>query len=347
MPKGVEPPSDPRVAAWAFEPGQLARARELRALTKTALAVRVGKTPAALSQFESGAARPDPETLARLALALGVPVGFLARLPWTAPADVEACHFRLLRSVSRAQRRQAVRVGEIIQELAALLEPEGVEFPAETLGPLKGPAASDEAIEARAAEVRRAWGLGLGPIPDPIALLEAQGVLVLPLAPACEAVDAFSHWHGGRPVAMLSMAKSPSRAHFDVAHELGHLVLHEDAGAGDAGAEREADAFASAFLLPRESFLRECPTRWSFERFRALKPRWRVSIAALVVRAYRLGRLTTASYRRAFAELNRRGLRVREPDEWTLSRPRVLRRALELVEPDLPLDALAARLALH
>jgi Zn-dependent peptidase ImmA (M78 family)/DNA-binding XRE family transcriptional regulator len=338
---------DPHIAVLRFRPEQLTRGRELRGFTKTALATAVGKTAAALSQFESGANKPDARTLASLALALGIPVGFFARSPLGAPVRLEECTFRSLRSVSQYLRRQAVRSGELMHEVALLLEEEGVELPADQVTPLRDALRASDDIEVAAAELRRAWGLGPGPLTNPITLLESKGVWVLPLSAVCDDVDAFSMWQSQRPFVMLALHKPPSRVHFDAGHELGHLLLHEDAAPASPRAEREANHFAAAFLVPRETFLQECPRRWSFETFRALKRRWHVSIQALVYRAQELERLSTGSARRAFSELNRRGLRKRECDEWELARPTVLEQSLALVRDDLSLAALADRLGLH
>ncbi|NOJ97780.1 ImmA/IrrE family metallo-endopeptidase [Corallococcus coralloides] len=339
-------PSDPRIVAMRFQPAQLTRARELRALTKTELAERVQKTPSAISQFESGVSRPDAETIARLALGLGVPVGFFAKPSGVLSIPIEGCHFRSSRSVSQYSRRQAVRIGELAQELTDFLEGEGIESPVEALTSLKRTVQTLDEIETLALDVRRAWGLGMGPIPRLVALLEGKGVRILPLINACADVDAFSVWHRGVPIVLLA-PKAASRMHFDLAHELGHLLMHEDAEPGDAELERQADSFASAFLLPQDSFLDECPARWRLSTFQALKKRWFVSIQALVVRAHRLGRLSPASYRRAFVELNQLGLRRNEPDEWMFEQPVVLRKSIELVGVDWPLEKIAAVLSLH
>ena len=345
--RGNELPDDPHLVALRFQPAQLTRARELRCLTKTALAERIDKTPSAITQFESGKVHPDGGTVARLALALAVPARFFARLSVVNATPLEACHFRSLRSVSQYLRRQAVRVGEIVQEVTLILEEEGVQFPDDGITALKSTVRSASDIEALAAEVRRHWGLGAGPIPEIIPLLESKGIRALPLVDACEAVDAFSAWVDGKPFVMLALDKPASRVHFDAVHELGHLLMHEDAVPGSPELESEADAFASSFLMPRETFLAECPSRWHFATFRALKRRWRVSIQGLVVRAYRLGRLSQSSYRRAFMDLGKLGMRMNEPDEWPLTEPAVLRRALELVTDDLPMSRIADTLGLH
>lgn len=347
MPRRSSPPTDPHLVALRFRPVQLRRARELAGLTKTELAGRIEKTASALSQFEAGVARPDAETLAGVALALQVPVWFFCRDAGDELLDLESCHFRTLRATSQGRRRQAVRVGELLDELLRVIENEGVSLPLEHVSVLRCTVSTPEEIEALAGAVRTAWGLGTGPITSPIPLAESHGIRVLPLTKACEEVDAFSFWRGNSPVALLSLAKPASRVHFDLAHELGHLLMHNDVAPGSPQAEAEADRFASAFLMPRGAFLQEAPTRWSFPVFRALKRRWHVSIQAAVHRSYQLSRLSLASYRRAFMYLNHFQMRRLEPDEWALVGPQVLSRALELVAEDLPISALSDELGIR
>lgn len=345
--RASELPNDPHLVAVRFQPSQLSRARELRGLTKTALAEQIGKTPSAVTQFENGSVRPDAETIARMALALAVPPRFFARGSLVGETPLDACHFRSLRSVSQGSRRQAVRIGELMREVTFVLEEEGIEFPRDEITPIRRAVRSREEIEQLALDVRRAWGFNLGPITSVIPLLESKGMRVLPLVDACAEVDAFSGWQGNVPFAMLSLQKPPSRVHFDAVHELGHLLMHDDVTAGSPLLESQADQFAASFLMPRETFLQECPRRWHLATFQALKRRWHVSIQALVVHAYSLGHLSVSSYRRAFMDLSRLNMRKREPDEWELDSPVVLRRALELVREDVSLRAVADALSIH
>lgn len=341
--------SDLQLALGRFHPPRLTLAREMRGLTKTELADRIGKSAAAIGQFEGSTrsiCRPDAQTLATLSLSLGVPVAFFGRVSASAPLDVDLCHFRSLRSARQRERRRLLARGTLLCELLGLLE-HYVQFPAEQVSKVAHPAESEPAIERLAIEVRRAWGLGLGPIGSVVNLLERQGVVVSRVPNSCEDVDAFSTWHDGRPLAFLVMAKeSTSRTRWDALHELGHLVMHADVTPGSPIAEREANRFAAAFLLPREVYMAECPRRLDWDHFYELKRRWKVSVSALVKRAYDLRCLSEASYRRAFIHLNQTGERYAEPYEPPDEPPTLLAKALEKVATRISLDVLAKELGL-
>lgn len=340
-------PGDSHIAAQMFQPERLTLARELRGLSKVQLSDRVQKTPSAISQFETGRTRPDAATLDKLALGLEVRLGFFAR-PGSAPLiATDNCHFRSLRSASQRDRRSLLAVGTLLCDLVNLLE-EHVSFPREQVTSVAASAQSADAIEQVAVDVRRKWGLGLGPIPAIVKLLEAKGVIVTRVPDSCAQVDAFSVWNDHRPLVFLVTGKgSHSRARFDAAHELGHLVLHADVSAASPDAEREANRFASAFLLPRESFLRECPTVLNWDHLYELKRRWRVSVAAIVKRCFDLGRLSEASYRRAFVHLNQSGERQRESrEEPPPDHPVLVRNAVDIVSREFPLPVLCEYLGL-
>lgn len=318
-------------AARDFCPERLVLAREARGLQKNELAERIEATPSAVGQFERGRIRPTPETVLRMSLALGVPPAFFAaEPPVTIPS--EACHFRRLRSSTQQEQRRVRATGALVLTLARHLETV-VDLPSESVTALSTAVEGARGPEETAGAVRRAWGLGTGPLASVVGLLEREGVIVVEAVGHSERLDAFSAWVGSRPVVFLATDKqSASRRRFDAAHELAHLVMHADVLPGALDVERDADAFAAAFLLPRAAFESECPRRLSWPRLLELKRRWKVSLAALVRRAYGLGIYSEATYRRAFVQLNERGWRWAEPEEPPMEHPQVLRRAVELLD---------------
>lgn len=318
------------LVAHQFNPESLRIARELRGFQKVDLATHLGVTPSAITQFENGSARPNPQTVGRMTMVLGFPALFFSKPQKSVIAD--GCHFRDLRSSTQTERRQMVAVSTIINEVINYVEEE-IDLPKEEVTPyiVPRPETRDE-IEKIASNLRSSWGLGLGPIDNLIGLLESKGIFVFRLLHDCERVDAFSLFLESRPVIFLNTQKgSSSRTRFDAAHELGHLIMHTDCKPGNPEQEREADHFASCFLLPKDSFLLECPHRLVWDHFRALKRRWKVSLAALVRRARDLGILSDHTYKRAYIQINQFGWRRDEPDEPEIEWPSLFPQALELL----------------
>ena len=170
--------------------------------------------------------------------------------------------------------------------------------------------------ELAAEALRTQWGLGAMSITNMVALLEQHGARVFALATDTEALDAFSFWHGATPHVFLDTRKSAERTRMDVAHELGHLVLHFKGGAsGSRQAEREAQRFAGAFLMPRDSVAANFAfDHLSLHQFIESKKLWKASLTSLIVRVRELGYITEHRYRALFAEASRMGYRQNEPE---------------------------------
>lgn len=314
----------------SFQPRQLTLARELRWMLKHELAEKVGKSPSAIGQFESGRARPEPSTISAISLALGFPAPFFAREAAEQPIALEACHWRSLRSSTVREQRYILARGELLKELVCHLEQE-VDFPPIQVPNIAPPASNDDDdIETCAIDARRAMGLRDGPIGNMVNELESIGIMVIPMDTDVRRVDAFSTWIGSRAYVFLNSFKGFStRTRFDAAHELGHLIMHQDVAPGSAEIERQADRFASAFLMPKSSFSKECPRRLNFEHIAEIKQRWKVSYAAIIYRASSLGFFSANTVRRAFVEMNVRGIRLNEPFEPPPEPPQLLKTALE------------------
>ena len=316
-------------ASAEFVPLRLTLAREASGLTKTELAKSLGLSAAAMTQFESGRTSPSDETMSHLQRRLGYPPDFYYRAI-TTRLEADACHFRRQRGATKREQRKVLAKGALLLHLADFLT-KYVNLPPVALKPPGPRPRTPDDIERIALGCREDWQLGLGPIENVVKLLETKGVLVLELLGAGTTLDAFSTWSGGRALAFLGAEKgSASRRRFDAAHELGHLLMHKPGQQGP-DIESEAHRFAAAFLLPREPFERECPSRLNWFRLRELKSRWKVSLAALVTRAYHLGIYSTATYRRAFVQLGAKGWRRNEPDEPPFESASLLRRALDAV----------------
>jgi Zn-dependent peptidase ImmA (M78 family) len=216
-----------------------------------------------------------------------------------------------------------------------------VQVPADDV-PADPTAITGERIEEAATALRRHWGLGDGPISNVLMLLENKGVLSTRYALEADTLDAFSVWdeHTDRPLMVLSADKgSAVRARFNAAHECGHLYIHRNvprqlltAPATFKLIEQQAHQFASSFLLPESAFARDhMPS--GIAGWKALKEKWKVSIAALVHRAEELGMVSQNQARSLYANLARHGWRRQEPfdDVWQPENPLVVARSVQLV----------------
>ena len=255
--------------------------------------------------YEGGEKEPGPLNLVKLAGALGFPTDFFAG-PTLDEPPFEASSFRALSNLTARHRDQALGSGAIALLLARWID-QRFELPEPNVPQLRG---IDP--ETAAMAVRREWGLGEQPIRNMIHLLESNGVRVFSLVEECRELDAFSFWLKQRAYIFLNTLKSAEHSRMDAAHELGHLVLHWREGVRGREAEREADLFGSAFLMPRGSILAQAPRGGRFADIIKAKQLWNVSATALTYRMHKLGLLSDWQYRSLFVELSRSGYRTVE-----------------------------------
>lgn len=316
-----------------FNGRRLTMARQLAGLRKARLAELIAMSPASVTGWESGAKQPNRATVAKLALALKVEPQFFAG---GAPARVEKPHFRSLRSTPQVAQDEAEAYGQFVMEIADLLE-KVVELPETMLPDL--PVAPDEAgvsPEEVAREARDFFGSPPGPIQHVVRLAERAGVVVVFSEPGIAAIDAYSLHTGTRPIIVLNPVKDDYyRQRFDVAHEIGHLIMHHDAEPGGKIAEEQANRFAAEFLMPAEEIGPLLPTTTAgrgWTKLADLKEYWGVSLAALLYRARTLGVMGDVTYRNAMIRMSQNGWRRAEPGRVSsLEAPSMLARAREVI----------------
>ncbi|RCG30214.1 ImmA/IrrE family metallo-endopeptidase [Sphaerisporangium album] len=349
----------PQAVADAFDQARLTQARRLAGLTKKDLAERIGVTPAAVGQYETGATHPRPDLVPRLAETLGVPMAFFLPGRPHAKLDGSMAHFRSLRSTRVHQRVKAVAFVEQVWELTHALERRvrlpHVDLPGFSGGEVHSGVELPRDPAAAARELRRHWGLGTGPISHLVRHMEAHGIVVVLPPPDEDAttVDAFSTSQLPRPIVVLTANRFDDihRYRFTAAHELGHLVLHGETAAGDVQQEREADTFAAEFLTPRDSILPDLPRRLDLRRLAELKHVWGVSVDSLLYRCREVGLLSDSAAGRAYQRLaalrDQPGFANEPITGYPGEHPVLLSHAFDLAasETALTLPALAAQLA--
>lgn len=327
---------DVTAVAAVFDGSRLTLARHLAGLRKSELAARISKSASAVTAWESGQNHPTPGNVAQLALGLEVDPWFFAVRAADVAQNSSMPHFRSLRSTSQIARDQAFAFGQLSVDVAASLEVH-VEFPAVDV-PSRPVESEDVDGPVEAARLlREAWGIPAGPTKHLVRASENHGVLVVFSPLQAASVDAYSFDSRVRPVVVLNPIKRDYyRQRFDVAHELGHLVMHADAEPGGRVVEDQAHRFAAEFLMPADQIRDLLPAtmgRSSWTTLLRLKEQWGVSLAALLFRARALGRLSDVSYRNAMLAMSSRGWRRDEPGAVsTVEQPSLMPRAIELLD---------------
>lgn len=243
-------------------PERIREAREARGFTLESFADALGISKQAVAQFEVGQIAPAADTLSDIIRLTEQPPAFFT----TARARLaEQFSGAFWRSLKRMERHHRIRIArrlewarDIVDYIERYIELPPINLPQVSFDP---ESANNDDVELAAEAVRDAWGLGRGPVVSLTQIFEANGIILICEGVDCDDMDAVSRWQAGRPFIMYSsQVESGPRGNFNLAHELGHMLLHSgvevDSRNIDA-IEAQANRFAGAFLLPRETFPRE------------------------------------------------------------------------------------------
>lgn len=312
-----------------FQGSKLRVARLLHGWTKADLAERLQVSRQFIHALEIGQKPVSQDMLAALSLLLKVQPSFFWE-PLQFEVREEECHFRSRRSMPDKVAEQIISHGTALEMIVRFLD-NALSLPVVTFPNIE--VHSSENIEQAAEYCRQHWGLGNGPISSMCRVLENAGAIVSLYAGDRQEVDALSMARI-RPIILRNTFKhSPGRQRFDLAHECGHLVIHQGVSTGDKETEAQANQFGSALLMPRESFSNEfpmMPTRIDWHAIYSLKIRWRVSAKAIIRRGYDLGKLDANQYAIGNRFLNQTGQsKIEKFDEKIpLEEPELLRTAI-------------------
>jgi Zn-dependent peptidase ImmA (M78 family)/transcriptional regulator with XRE-family HTH domain len=321
---------------------RIREARELRGFSQSVLADLVNVKRQAVSAFEKSRISPSAETLYSISSVTEFPIPFfLNDRPRGDSTRTTPISFRKKAAASKTAKHQAEQYENILADIYFYTKnyidynpaniPYSGEYDYRTLDKIQ--------IEQIASNVRKAWGLGNGPIPYMTRLLENNGIIIASIE-LPNTLDAFSAWRHNRPFILLSDESSSCvRRRFNLAHELGHLVLHstvDDIEFEDTDLlkklEIQAHRFAGAFLFPEKSVLNEYFSN-SMSALIKLKGRWKISISAIAKRFRDLGLINEHQHKYIMVQLG--SLRKNEPLDNTIpitdEEPAIMKRVFDIL----------------
>ena len=289
-------------------------ARAAAGLSLRDLSARIGGrvTAQAIGKYERNEDMPSSGVLIALARALGVSEDYLLSASELA---LEGAEFRKKAGSSAreeaALEARAIHFMERYLAIEDLLNLRSVEWEKPWSAPY--PVKELRDAEDAARSVREEWGLGNDPIPNLAELLEERGIKILSLD--LDDIDGLAAKvrRKDREAARVIVIKKSTwseRKRFNLAHELGHMVIDPAQGLDE---EKAAHRFAGAFLIPADVLSSEVGAKRSsisLGELVALKQRFGVSIQAIAYRCKDLGILNQAAFARLFKIFAQRGWRA-------------------------------------
>lgn len=296
-------------------------AREVRGLTQTELAGRLGVPQGTLSKLESGTSAITEEFVKALARELAFPESFFSQTDQVFPFGSTTFYHRRLQSVpAGVLRRIEAKVNIYRFHVMRLLKATDLDRRCR----FKRIDAQEYSgrIEEIAQMTRAAWNMAPGPVADLVRSVENAGGIVIRFEFGTSKMFGLSEWNPPAPP-IFFLNDNPEitadRDRFTLAHEIGHVLLH---ALPNPNMEKEANRFASEFLMPAKEIRSHLKPPIKLHTVARLKPYWKVSMASLIEQAHNLGSINDNQYVYLRIQLNKFGYAHREPAELDIARER-------------------------
>lgn len=295
---------------------RIKQARLRNKLSQRALAEQTDVSATAISKYERGLMKPGSDVLIQIAKAMDVDISFFLRPHRVGTIEPAYRKLKKLRKKSEKQLIERIRdwleryleaEDIVLPEPKAFSLPEG--FPWRVM--------SEGDAEAASNALREAWDLGMDPIEDLTAILEDHGIRV----GVIEADDDFdactfqTEIDGQVPVIVTRRGLFGDRQRFNLAHELGHLLLEVS---DDLDEESVCHRFAGALLAPGpgiRSAVGEHRRKLTGDELHVLKHKYGISMQALIFRLRELGVISEAMASKAHRRFRQEGWHRTEPGE--------------------------------
>ena len=329
-----------------FNGERLKLARIYRNMTASELADKIGVSRQAVLQYEKNESKPKLETEFTIITTLHFPRDFFY-MDNINMVPVENTFFRALSTTKKIDLQTQEEKTKFIVYIYEFLN-NYFNYPQLDLPKINIDIDLNDKdnIEDIANNVRSYWGLGFQPIENMVNLLENKGIIVSTLNINNKKIDAFTQVHEINNkekycVVLSNDKQSVARRNFDAAHELGHIILHKNierleelSSEEQKKLEDQANAFAAAFLLPKNVFFNDLKNPLDLEYYKELKKKWKVSIAAMVMRARQLGRINNGKYVDLVKSMNYRKWRTREPldNQWKLQETILFKKSIDMLK---------------
>lgn len=312
---------------------QLTFAREYRGFTQTELAKAIeGLSQSNLSKFEKGFGVLSEDVQKKIIDFLEFPKDFYLR---KINSTIENAHYRKKASVNKNSivkfENKCRIIGYIIDEFSETLD--WPEFKLTQLNIDDG-----YTPEYIANHMRRILKIPNDePIKDIFKILENAGIIIYEIDADLK-FDGITYFSDkGFPVIVVNKNFSNDRKRFTLAHELGHLLMHDESQfpiSAFRNKEIEANQFASEFLMPALA-IKNSLFSLKIGDLYGLKSYWLTSMSSLIRKAWDLNCIDDNRYKYFMIEMSRSGFTKKEPIDVPIDEPTCLKNAFNILEKEL------------
>jgi len=321
------------MAIQSVNPNMIILAREFHGLNQKELAEKLNIQQGTLSKAEMGLLSVKEDLLAKLARVLKFPKGFFFQNGELFKPNLY--YRKKYRTSKRLQYRAEAQMNLHRLNVQKLLQSVEINTP-----PLPNfNVEIDGSPQTIAKKLREYWGVPRGPVKNVYGLLESRGLIVVPVILDSDKISGATLFTEDKHVVLFINKKMPmDRCRFTAMHETFHILAHVFNSVDDTrDVEREADYFASEFLMPEDDIRTHFKGRITLSKLADLKRHWGVAMSALIMKANQLGEITDRHKKTLFIEMSKLGFRKKEPAELEprLEKPTMIQNLLNAFKEEL------------
>jgi Zn-dependent peptidase ImmA (M78 family)/transcriptional regulator with XRE-family HTH domain len=329
---------------YQFNGSKLKLAREFHCMTVSELAHEIDVSHQMISSYEKGDKTPTEERLKKIIEILKFPRTFFFTPTYTDVNKASPSFFRKGAAVAKKYQIQVEASTKIFSGVRHYIE-NLIKLPRFNMPPYNLTRKEFRQIDFTeiqevADKARESLGLKQGPISNITLLCEKLGIGVFFADLDSTKIDAHTVFLDSTPFIILNKArKSSVRLRFNIAHELGHILLHSKyddsvllSTSKHKRIEDEANYFAGCFLMPEEGIALDMAAS-NLNYLISLKQHWKVSIQAIIFRAEQIGLFSSSHVLHLRQQISRNKWRTFEPldDEIEIEKPKLMSLAVDYI----------------
>lgn len=335
--------------SFAFQGDKLKLARELKTWTISKLGSELEVSHQLISDWENDKKKPTFEKILEIENILGFPRQFYYTQANSLKEDNDLAFFRKGAAVAVKYQKQVKQSAVFFSIIVSIIEKyvnlPKFEFPEYALRKKEFSQIDFETISNIARKLREEYDLGIGPLANMTLLIEKMGIRVHFEDLSSAKIDALTLFIDKQPYIIINNQRISSvRIRFNLAHELGHILLHSAYHKKDIGnssnnkrIEMEANYFAGCLLLPEEGFALDL-TATNMNHLLQLKKHWKVSLQAIIYNGEQASLISSKQALFLRQQISRNKWRLLEPfdDVIKIEYPTLLNKAIQYLNRENP-----------
>lgn len=320
---------------------RIRNARKLKGLSMQEVADELDVSKQMISKYEKGLTMPNSIKLIKMSRLFNLKVDYFFN---SFKIELGEVNFRKKSSFSAKKQNSLKEQIKIKLENYLYIE-DALSINFSFSNPIKDIVIGNiEDIEKAVTQLRNNWEIGFDPVHNIIQILEDKKIKIIEISDADEKFDGLATFVDDKyPVIVLNEKFPVERKRFSLLHEVGHLLLNI-AEEAESKEEDICNKFASEFLMPRETLLKEFGGKRkhiTLSELVSIQEKYGVSIKAVIYKLKDIGILSDSQHSNFYKKIRFNQALEKEVDQSRFNTPECSNRFERLVYRALAQEAIS------